>query len=311
MEGNEATEKQVRYIKALCKEAGVKMPGNVEGFTKVEASRVIDDLLEKRAERAGKPAPVNQVRLGLAAKLVSQAWTTGKKKPSTKKGAEEWLCDVEHMYGLLGQAETGREEGGRMKAATTASRDSVLIGGEPQAYRRRRGGVRELDLWLKPKFVNMWNSKATQNEVARHFGISVPTVKRLRKRYCLEPKHSAKHPARRKQDKSIRRLYRKGYSTVQVARVKHMADETVRKRLKRMGVKLRKKDSRNVLYSYSAYQSVKARNGLTPKKIRVAIKEKHEEYGYRPYRMAREIGVDYSTIRKRIEQMGLRKQPIP
>ena len=159
--------------------------------------------------------------------------------------------------------------------------------------------------------MRIWNSRASQVEIAEHFGISVPTVKRLRRRYGLESKHSAKHPARRKQDKSIRKLYRKGYSTLQIARVKHMSDATVRNRLQRMGVKLRPKNVKNVLYSYSAYKTVKARNGLTPKKIRGAIRQKHEEYGYRPYRMAREIGVSYGTVRKRVEQLGLRKQPRP
>jgi len=151
-------------------------------------------------------------------------------------------------------------------------------------------------------FIKMWNGKHKKEEIARCFNMSIPTVKRLRRRLKLIPKNDYKnHPYQKKLNKRIKKLYYKGYSTISISKIKKICDESVRRRLKHMNVNLRGRHERNVLYnSYTAG----AKHNHSPNFLRKIIKELYGDGTPVKY-IAEQIGIDKCSVIRRIKAMNL------
>lgn len=152
------------------------------------------------------------------------------------------------------------------------------------------------------RFIKMWNGKYKKEEIAQHFNMSIPTVKRLARKLKVIPKNDYKnHPYQKKLKKKIRVLYYKGYSTISIARIKNVSDETVRRRLQRMNITLRERHEKNVLYnSYTA----NAKHNYSPTFLRTKIKELYEK-GLPSKYIAKQLRIDEDVVMGRIKAMNL------
>lgn len=128
--------KQIGFLKGLCKELGKDEPDDYKNWTAREAGQFIEELLEEKngkkpesreepeQEKASiclPPGAVNQIRLGLAAKIVANNWTARDCPLPTKDGERKKIFAVEvlGMYEALCICEQAAEK--KHKEATAGS----------------------------------------------------------------------------------------------------------------------------------------------------------------------------------------------
>lgn len=96
------TAKQQTDIRALCRERNADIPGRLAAMTRGEASSLIESLTGAVAATNMELTREQQTRLGLAAKLVHQAWTAGRSVLATAQ-PERFKQEVLELYKLLGE----------------------------------------------------------------------------------------------------------------------------------------------------------------------------------------------------------------
>jgi len=162
------------------------------------------------------------------------------------------------------------------------------------------------DYFKKEEFSKMWNSgKYKKYQLAEHFKLSVPTIKRISKELGLKSLHNLDIIQER--DKRIRKLYHKGHSTMGIGELLKLNDETIRQRLKKMNVEMRSSNYKNVLYNYNLSSKKK---WITPTKLRNYIKAEYPKKSI--IQISRDLRIDRGTVKRRLEAMGIkiRKQKI-
>jgi len=105
------TEEQAKFISHLSRSLGKQLPINWETMNRTDASAIIDKLKRERHKSGGNengPANVSfsreqQVRLGLAAKLMHQKWC-GLRWP-VFQNRQQFKEEVVDLFSLLGEVE--------------------------------------------------------------------------------------------------------------------------------------------------------------------------------------------------------------
>lgn len=168
---------------------------------------------------------------------------------------------------------------------------SLICNGKVIKYNRRTGGIKRIRR-LKETFICLWNSKRQEKDIAKDLGISVPSVRRLRKHYKLENKYSNNHPARKELIQKAIEMYtgEKPVGTIIIARRLGLHDETVRRYLHESGIPIRC-----------------AGNGLTKEKIADQNNIIKEMYGCGKTlkEISKLTGVGKHGIDKRLTYMGV------
>ena len=149
----------------------------------------------------------------------------------------------------------------------------------------------------------MWNSSyrdGIQIKIAEHFGISIPTVYRVRKQLGLANLHDVKnHPGKKRFFKRVKRLYLvKERSTIQIARICRMSDENIRKILIKQGVELRPQYIMNPAY-------YPTNSHLTAHQLLKEIKRLYVEEKLPATHIAKQLGIDQGTVRTKLKAMGI------
>ena len=121
-EMNGATDKQLRCIRVLCSKLGKPVPVGMDGWSREQASEYISSigrqvdgrdfsqdvgqgqLQNRKANGSTGLSRDEQVRLGLASKLVHQQWAVARKRP-INGAQEQFKKEVLDLYGLLGEVE--------------------------------------------------------------------------------------------------------------------------------------------------------------------------------------------------------------
>ncbi len=105
-------------------------------------------------------------------------------------------------------------------------------------YSCRKGGMSKLP-GLEEEFTRLWNSNLMKKDIAAHFRISIPSVKRLARHFSLISKYSKDHPFNERIIKEAPKLYRSGMSTMQIGKHFGVSEEKARKFLHLAGTNLR------------------------------------------------------------------------
>jgi DNA-binding MarR family transcriptional regulator len=153
------------------------------------------------------------------------------------------------------------------------------------------------------EFTKMWNSAdrdGIQNELAKHFNISVSTVVRIRRELKLPRLHDAKnHPGKRKLYKRIKKMYlNRELSTSYIGKVVKMCDQNVNHILKQQNIELRPQHITNVAY-------IKTSSHLTPTKLLTELKKLYCDEKLPAKHIADKLGIDQGTVRAKLKSMGI------
>lgn len=154
---------------------------------------------------------------------------------------------------------------------------------------------------LADEFKKLWlaaDRDGIQNDLADHFGVSVATISRIRKKLNLPTLHGGDHPGRKALIKRIKKLYWKGRSSLSIAKIVRLNDQSILNILHKENVPLRDQHVTNPLYF-----SVKSSKMTTAQAI-VKIKKLYWE-GLPLYKIAEEVGVDQGTVSNKLKGMGL------
>jgi transposase len=153
---------------------------------------------------------------------------------------------------------------------------------------------------LGEEFKQAWLSShgdGAQVKIAQEFGVSIPTVYRMRKDLELPDLHSKEHPGRRDFHKRVIELYRRWGSSTRVARAPgiNLSGQRVIQILKEHRVTLSEQHIANpLLYS--------PMNGMTPNKFNETVKRLYQD-GVTAKQIAEQLGVDQGTVSKRLKHM--------
>ena len=133
------------------------------------------------------------------------------------------------------------------------------------------------------------SSSLRNRDIARKYGISLPSVKRLAKKFRLPKKYSEEYPKRKYRLKTAADLYQQGLSTFKIAEKLGIDDETVRGYLKKMGV-----SRRNV-------------NGLSQEIVdrQDSIIRRMYLSGAKLSEIEKKAGIGSHGIEKRLRKMGI------
>ncbi len=152
------------------------------------------------------------------------------------------------------------------------------------------------------EFIRMWNKAdraGIHKKIAEHFGISIATVYRIRKKLGLMPLHSKKHPGRSNLIKRIRKMYWQDKSTLWIGKVLRMTHENVRRILKSQGIELNPQYVINPLY-------FSTKSGLSPTKLAKKIKEMYLDEKKTAAHIAKELNIDQGTVSTKLYAMGVK-----
>lgn len=151
------------------------------------------------------------------------------------------------------------------------------------------------------EFIDIWNAQDRDgglDVVAKHFGMSIPTVYRIRKKLKLAELHSKEHPGKRALYKRIKKLYYEYNSTHRVGMVVGMSSQRVNQILREQNVELGPKHIVSVA-------GISPKNGMSVTEFMKSIRELHYE-GHTCKSMSLILKVDQSTISKRMKILGLK-----
>jgi DNA-binding CsgD family transcriptional regulator len=159
------------------------------------------------------------------------------------------------------------------------------------------------------EFKKLWmdaDRDGIQNKIAERFGISVPTVYRIRKMLKLPDLHGKDHPGRKKLERRVKRLYKwglkhkgiGGISTIRIAKLLKMSSQNINIILKKQGVKLGPQHVTNPLY-------FKTRSKITPSQLALKIRKMYLEEKKSAAEIARELKLDQGTISTKLKAMNI------
>ena len=154
------------------------------------------------------------------------------------------------------------------------------------------------------EFIKLWNAAdrdGIQKKLSEHFGITIPTVYRIRKKLNLPNLHDSKnHPGKRLLLKRIRKLYlTKERSSVQIAKILDMCPENVRNMLKMMNIETRPSHCVNPKYFTT-------RSNITPHQLLQKIKKLYVDEQLPASHIAKKLGIDPGTIRTKLKAMNIK-----
>ena len=154
------------------------------------------------------------------------------------------------------------------------------------------------------EFSKMWNSAdrdGIQKKLAEHFGITIPTVYRIRKKLNLPNLHDAKnHPGKRLLMKRIRKLYlTKERSSCQIAKILGMNSENVRQMLRKMNIEIRSSNYGNPKYFLT-------KSNITPHQLLQKIKRMYVDEKLPATHIAKKLGIDQGTVRTKLKAMNIK-----
>src|SRR6056297_2926354 len=101
----------------------------------------------------------------------------------------------------------------------------------------------------KEEFIELWNSKATPTEISKQLNMSVKCIYKYVKRFNLIKKRDLNHPHQKTITKRISKMYHKGYSMENIARITKLSTNTIFSRLKHNRVESRPVNVRNNLWN--------------------------------------------------------------
>ena len=158
---------------------------------------------------------------------------------------------------------------------------------------------------LGDKFTTLWNKQVKQHgaqiAMAEKFNISISTVQRIIKRLGLKSIRDPNHPGRKNFVKKIKKLYLKGYSTTQIARVVRWADggQGIGIILKNAGVEMNPQHVTNPKFfrtrclDYTPYQLLKK------------IKDMYVYDKMTAAEIARKLKIDQGTVSTKLKAMNI------
>ena len=151
------------------------------------------------------------------------------------------------------------------------------------------------------RFIELWNKQdrdGAQNIVAKEFGISRPSVYRIRKKLGLELLHSKNHPGKKKLYKKIKKLYYKFESTAKVARAVGMSSQGVNQILVKQNVEIGQPWVKNVLL-------ISPHNGMSSSKFNKTIKNMAENEGMNAAQISKALKVDHNSVCRKLRAMDV------
>ena len=147
------------------------------------------------------------------------------------------------------------------------------------------------------KFIKRWNKLTMKHQaikMAKEFGMSRPTLDRIRRKLGLPYLEAT--PGRQLWIKRIKKMYRKGKSTLWIAKVLRCNPQTIQNVLHKEGIKMRPQHVTNPLY-------FKTRCGMNPAPLAKAIKTAFMD-GKTCVQIARELNIDPGTVSNKIRGLG-------
>ena len=154
------------------------------------------------------------------------------------------------------------------------------------------------------EFIALWNKgnrKGYMKVMAKHFGISIPTIYRIRVKLGLPDLCSKEHIGRAELIRKIKKAYFKGYTSYYMEsnmRLAGFGSENIRKILISEGVKMKPQYCTNAMY-------YKTRSGIPPNKLIKEIKRKYLEEHMTLRDIATDLKVDAGTISTKLKAMGI------
>jgi hypothetical protein len=184
-------------------------------------------------------------------------------------------------------------------------RSRIAINGVAYMLSLKDGGTKRVDNFLRPIFTDLWNNgNFSSEQLANIFGVSIPTIKRLSRRYGLEAKLSIHRPYIADIINKSRKLYINGWSTLQIGKKFGYNDETIRRWLKLKGVKLRGKENKNILLEFYGRKDQNLHRTLKPSQFNKRIKELVFQ-GKLMKEMEKELGMYREGIANRMKELGI------
>jgi len=153
------------------------------------------------------------------------------------------------------------------------------------------------------EFIELWNKgnrDGIQVKLADHFGMSVPTVSRIRRKLELEPLHSGNHPGRQHLIKRVKKLYYHGRSTLQIAEILKLNAQSIQNILHKTTITMNPQHCINPLYF-----KVKNLDGITLHSFLKEIKNMYCEDNISAAKIAQQFGVDQGTVACKLKAMGV------
>jgi len=151
------------------------------------------------------------------------------------------------------------------------------------------------------EFIKLWNNEwndGAQIRLAKHFGMSVPTVYRIRKKLGLP--NLMETPARKKWEKHVVKNYlNKEWSTLRLAEIYKMSSQNINMVLRKHNVELRPQNVVNCAY-YKTRQL-----DYSPAKLLYEIKRLYVDEKMTVVGVAKKLGIDPSAVSNKLKAMHI------
>ena len=151
------------------------------------------------------------------------------------------------------------------------------------------------------EFIRIWNSEwrdGAQVRLAEHFGISVPTIYRIRKKLNLPDLMST--PARIKWERQVVKNYlNKQWSTIRMAEIYKMSSQNINTVLKKHNIELRPQHTVNC-----AYFKTRQLN-YSPARLLKEIKKLYLEENMTVVQTAKKLKIDPGTVTNKLRAMNI------
>jgi DNA-binding CsgD family transcriptional regulator len=158
----------------------------------------------------------------------------------------------------------------------------------------------------------LWESdNYTIAELAKHFNVSIPTIKRRLRTIKARHRYAWNYSHENPLNQRIINLYANGHlSTMEIGKLVHLSEETVRRRLHRLNVTLRDRSFKNLarVHPKSFDRKHKEYQIVDAQELNDRIKQLYLSGNKKLKTIAQIVNLDTRTVARRLDFMGFRKR---